>query len=149
MLSRPRGARRHVATGRADEDVILITAHVAMDGRLLDAAAGGRPPGIVIEATGAGNTSAALLDSAIRAMAAGSVVALTTRCPAGAVSPAYAFRGGGATWLREGAILAGHLSGPKTRIALAAGLGAGLDRAALGALLADPIEPVDPIEPGA
>jgi L-asparaginase len=121
--------------------VVLITAHVAMDGRLLDAAAGGRPSGIVIEATGAGNTSAALLDSAIRAMAAGAVVALTTRCPSGAVSPAYAFRGGGATWLREGAILAGHLSGPKTRIALAAGLGAGLDRTALATLLADPTEP--------
>jgi L-asparaginase len=143
-IAHRRGPRRHVATERADEDVILITAHVAMDGRLLDAAAGGRPHGIVIEATGAGNTSAVLLDSAIRAMAAGTVVALTTRCPAGAVSPAYAFRGGGATWLREGAILAGHLSGPKARIALATGLGAGLDRAALAALLADPIDPTEP-----
>jgi len=140
-LSRPRGPRRHVATDRAAEDVSLITAHVAMDGRLLDAAAAGRPSGIVIEATGAGNTSASLLDSAIRAMAAGTVVALTTRCASGAVSPAYAFRGGGATWLREGAILAGHLSGPKTRIALAAGLGAGMDRTALATLLADPARP--------
>lgn len=140
-MSRRRGPRRHLTTDRAAEDVSLITAHVAMDGRLLDAAAAGRPPGIVIEATGAGNTAAALLDSAIRAMAAGTVVALTTRCPSGAVSPAYAFRGGGATWLREGAILAGHLSGPKTRIALAAGLGAGMDRAALATLLADPVEP--------
>jgi L-asparaginase len=139
-VAHPRGPRRHVTTDAAAEDVFLITAHVAMDGRLLDAAADAGPSGIVIEATGAGNTSAALLDSAIRAMAAGTVVALTTRCPSGAVSPAYAFRGGGATWLREGAILAGHLSGPKTRIALAAGLGAGLDRIALATLLADPTE---------
>ena len=32
----------------------------------------------------------------------------------------------------------GHLSGPKARIALALGLGAGLDRDRLAALLADP-----------
>jgi hypothetical protein len=35
-------------------------------------------------------------------------------------------------------MLAGHLGGPKARIALAMGLGAGLDRADLAALLADP-----------
>jgi L-asparaginase len=139
-MSRPRGPRRQVRTDQAAEDVLLITAHVAMDGRLLDAAAAGAPSGIVIEATGAGNTSAALLDSAIRAMAAGSVIALTTRCPSGAVSPAYAFRGGGATWVRAGAILAGHLGGPKTRMALAAGLGARMDRAALATLLGDPVQ---------
>ncbi len=117
---------------------MLITAHVAMDGSLLDAAAALRPPGIVVEATGAGNTAASLLEAAERAMEQGIVVALTTRCPAGAAGAAYAFPGGGATWLRAGALLAGHLSGPKTRIALALGLGAGLDRDALAALLVDP-----------
>jgi hypothetical protein len=40
--------------------------------------------------------------------------------------------------VRAGAIIAGHLSGPKARIALAAGLGAGLDHEGLTALLADP-----------
>ena len=49
------------------------------------------------------------------------------------MSPGYAFPGGGATWLRAGAIPAGHLGGPKARIALALGLGAGLDRARPGA----------------
>jgi hypothetical protein len=34
--------------------------------------------------------------------------------------------------------MAGHLGGPKARVALAVGLGAGLDRAGLAALLADP-----------
>ena len=33
----------------------------------------------------------------------------------------YAFPGGGATWVRAGAIQAGHLGGPKARIALALG----------------------------
>jgi L-asparaginase len=138
VLERARGPRRHVRTDQAVEGILLITAHVAMDGKLLDAAAALRPPAIVIEATGAGNTAAPLLEAAQRAMEQGIVVAFTTRCPAGAVSAAYAFPGGGATWQRAGAILVGHLSGPKSRIALALGLGAGLDRAGLAALLADP-----------
>ena len=67
-----------------------------------------------------------------RAMAAGLPVALTTRSPCGAASADYAFPGGGATWVRAGALLTGHLGGPKARVALALGIGAGLDRAALG-----------------
>jgi L-asparaginase len=72
-------------------------------------------------------------------MAGGVEVVLTTRCPSGAVSEAYAFPGGGATWARAGAIMAGHLSGPKCRVALGLGLGAGLDHDGLAALLADPV----------
>ena len=135
---RERGGRRHVAAERAAARIPLITAHVAMDGSLLDAAAGLQPPGIVVEATGAGNTAPSLLDAAERAIAKGIVVAFTTRCPAGAANTQYAFPGGGATWVRAGALLAGHLSGPKTRIALACGLGAGLTRDSLVELLADP-----------
>ena len=138
VVDRQRGPRRFLPTDHAVDGVQLITAHVAMDGALLDAAAALRPPGIVVEATGAGNTSAALVEAAGRAIEQGIAVVLTTRCPAGAASAAYAFPGGGATWLRAGALLAGHLSGPKARIALALGLGAGLDRAALATLLADP-----------
>ena len=36
-------------------------------------------------------------------------------------------------------MLAGHLSGPKARVALALGLGAGLEGDALARLLADPV----------
>jgi len=138
VVDRRRGPRRHVATDRAVDGIPIITAHVAMDGSLLDAAAGLRPPGIVVEATGAGNTAAPLLEAAERAMARGIVVAFTTRCPAGTAGTGYAFPGGGATWQRAGALLAGHLTGPKARIALAAGLGAGLGTRELGTLLADP-----------
>jgi len=138
VLDRERGPRRSLATDRAAEGVLLLTAHVAMDGSLLDAAAALHPAGIVVEATGAGNTAGALVEAAARAIEQGIVVAFTTRCAAGAASTGYAFPGGGATWQRAGALLAGHLSGPKARIALALGLGAGLDRAALADLLADP-----------
>ena len=137
VMERVRGHRRHVATDRAVEDVTMVTATVGMDGRLLDAAAAWSV-GIVVEATGSGNTTASLLEAGTRAMADGVEVVLTTRCPSGAVSDAYAFPGGGATWARAGAILAGHLSGPKCRVALGIGLGAGLDHEALANLLADP-----------
>jgi L-asparaginase len=55
------------------------------------------------------------------------------------VSTAYAFPGGGATWIRAGAIQTGTLCAIKARVALALGLGAGLDRDGLAALLADPL----------
>ena len=139
VIQRRRGPRRHVVTERAAERVHIVTAHVAMDGSLVDAALRAGADGFVVAATGAGNTSATLLEACSRAMAEGSPVVLASRCPAGSVHDGYAFPGGGATWARAGAILAGHLSAPKARIALALGLGAGLDRAALAALLADPV----------
>ena len=71
-------------------------------------------------------------------MAGGLPVVLTTRCPAGRAGTGYAFPGGGATWVRAGALLSGYLGGPKARIALALGIGAGLDRDGLTTLLADP-----------
>jgi L-asparaginase len=137
VIERTRGPRRHVAADHAAEGVALITAHVAMDGSLLDAAAA-TAPGIVVAATGAGNTTPLLLEAAERAMRRGVEVVLTTRSPSGAASADYAFPGGGATWVRAGAILAGHLGGPKARVALACGLGAGLDHDELTELLADP-----------
>ncbi len=137
-LGRPRGVRRRLAAHNAAQRVDLITAHVSMDGALLDAAVAGGADGIVVEATGAGNTSLPLLSAAERAMARGIPVALTTRCPSGAVSPAYAFPGGGATWIKAGAMPAGYLGGPKARVALALGIGAGLAHDELATLLAGP-----------
>ena len=50
-----------------------------------------------------------------------------------------AFPGGGAEWVRAGALPVGHLCAVKARVALALGIGAGLDRGGLIALLADPV----------
>lgn len=135
-IVRRRGPRRYVAATTAAERVRLLTAHVAMDGSLVDAAVAAGADGLVIEATGAGNTAAPVLEAAVRAMDRGIPVVLTTRCAAGAAGAGYAFPGGGATWVRAGAMLAGTLSGPKARIALALGLGAGLERPELAVLLA-------------
>jgi L-asparaginase len=141
VLARRRGPRRHVAATRAAERVHLVTATVAMDGMPIDALLASGADGFVVEATGGGNTSAELLAAGERAIAAGLPVVLTTRCSAGEATAAYAFPGGGATWLRAGALFPGHLGGPKARVALALGVGAGLDRDGLAALLRDPAAP--------
>jgi L-asparaginase len=143
-LERARGPRRHVDTSRAAERVYLVTATVATDGAPIQALHAAGADGFVVAATGAGNTDPSLLSAAESAMADGLPVVLVTRCPAGAAGIGYAFPGGGATWQRAGALVAGHLSGPKARIALALGLGAALDRDALAALLVDPVPIHDP-----
>ena len=122
----------------AAEPVALLTAVVSTDGSLLRAAVGQGSRAVVVEATGAGNTDPDLLAAAVEAMDAGIPVALTTRCASGAVGPLYGFPGGGRSWQEAGAIMAGTLSGPKARVALGLGVGAGLDRAGLGALLGEP-----------
>ncbi|MDQ3128987.1 MAG: asparaginase [Chloroflexota bacterium] len=138
VLRDERGPRRHVLTHRAARRVFLVTATVATDGTPIDALHAAGADGFVVATTGAGNTSPSLLAAAEAALADGIPVVHATRCPAGAASGGYAFPGGGASWLRAGAMSAGHLTGAKARIALALGLGAGLKLDGLAALLADP-----------
>ena len=138
--TRARGPRRRLGRipGAAAEPVFLVTAAVGMDGASVRALGSLAPRGLVVAATGAGNTHPDLLAAGREQMAAGIPVALTSRCVAGGVAPAYGFSGGGQTWLAAGAIDCGTLSGPKARVALALGLGAGLDEAGLRSLLAEP-----------
>jgi L-asparaginase len=138
-VERPRAPRRPVlAVEELRGPIPIVTATVAMDAAILDAAVALRPAGIVVAATGAGNTSPELLAAGARAMAAGIPVVLSTRAPSGAAGTGYAFPGGGATWVRAGALLAGTLTAPKARIALAVGLGAGLQGEDLARFLAGP-----------
>lgn len=135
-----RGARRrleHIPESAA-EPVYLVTATVGLDGASMRALGGLAPRALVVAATGAGNTHPDLLAAAREQMGAGIPVALTSRCVAGGVAPAYGFPGGGADWLAAGAIDCGRLSGTKARVALALGLGCGLDLAQLRSLLAEP-----------
>lgn len=137
VVLRRRRRRRRVLTpapSEAAEPVALLTAVVSTDGELLRAAVERGARGIVLEATGSGNTDPDLLAAAVEAMEAGVPVVLTTRCGSGAVGPFYGFPGGGRSWRDAGAIMGGTLGGPKARVALALGLGAGLDRSGLGRL---------------
>ncbi len=143
ILGRRRTGRRTVpgalAIGVAAEPVALLTAVVSMDASILAAVVAGGARGVVVETTGSGNTSPELLARAVDAMAAGIPVVQATRAASGRVGTAYAFPGGGAQWARAGAIQAGFLTGPKARVALAVGLGAGLDHTGLRALFTDPV----------
>jgi L-asparaginase len=121
----------------AAEPVPLLTVVTGMDGSLVRAAgrAGEQPvPGLVVAATGMGNTHPDVLAAAEELMREGTVVALTTRAPAGTVAAEYAFAGGGAQWARAGALLSA-LDGPKCRIGLGLALGAGAAPAELRAVL--------------
>jgi L-asparaginase len=137
--------RRRVGRRRVDAAAVgiippvgLVVAAVGLDGSAIDAAVAAGARGVVVEATGAGNTNPSLLQAAERAMASGLTIVLASRVPGGRVTTGYAFPGGGATWARAGAILAGHLTGPKARIVLSLGMAAGLDRGGLARLLDDP-----------
>jgi L-asparaginase len=118
--------------------VAIIVAALETDGTWLDRAVAAGARGIVVAATGSGNTHPDLLRAATDAQAAGVPVALASRTGAGTVGPHYAFPGGGATWARAGILLAGALSPVQARVALALGLGAGLGLEDLRALLAEP-----------
>lgn len=132
----PRGRRRALPRIPQDavEDVYLVTAVAGSDGALVRGLAPLRPRGLVVAATGSGNTHPDLLAAATELAAHGTTLVLTTRCASGVVAPIYAFPGGGATWQRAGAILSAF-DGPKSRVALALGLAAGLDHAALAELI--------------
>jgi L-asparaginase len=140
VVERARGPRRPALEVRPPSSrVFLVQAGVDTDGTLIDAAIAAGAEGIVVAATGAGNTSPGMLAAGQAAMERGIPVVLSTRCAAGPVAPLYAFEGGGATWVRAGALTAGSLCSAKARVALALGIGAGLDRDALAGLLADPV----------
>ena len=137
VVRSPRRSLRPVPNDGAR--VELVEAGIGTDGAMIDAAVAAGARGVVVAATGAGNTSAGMLAAAERAMARDVSVVLASRCSAGAVSIAYAFPGGGATWTRAGAIAAGTLCAIKARVALSLGLGAGLARDDLARLLGDPL----------
>jgi L-asparaginase len=142
VLERPRGPRRPILEVTTIAGPIpIIVATVAMDPGLLDAAVSLGSAGLVVAATGAGNTSAELLAAGRRAIETGVPLVLVSRAPSGAAGTGYAFPGGGATWVRAGAMLAGTLGPAKARIALAVGLGAGLAGADLASFMAGPQPP--------
>jgi L-asparaginase len=120
-----------VIPARAALPVPLLTA--VLDDPVPDADALGSPAGVVVAATGGGNTTPAMLELATTLMGRGVPVALTTRCPSGQPMPGYGFPGGSSGWWASGAVFSGSLGPLKTRVLLALAIGAGLDAEAIGA----------------
>ena len=96
--------------------------------------------GVVVECFGLGNANDAVLRSVRAAVAAGVVIVVTSRCPAGAVAPIYG-HGGGHDLAQAGALFAGDLSGPKARILLMVALPAARSLGELRTLLASHTDP--------
>ncbi|MDQ2673142.1 MAG: asparaginase domain-containing protein, partial [Chloroflexota bacterium] len=126
-------ARLPVMPTHAGAPVPLVTV-VLDDAGAVEAAIGRDPAGLVVAATGGGNTPASVLEAARSLLERGTPVVLTTRCPSGQPRPGYAFPGGSTEWWETGAIFSGTLGGPKSRVLLALGLGAGLGTAELAAM---------------
>ena len=87
-----------------------------------DAVRSARAPGIVLEATGAGNANPAICAAVAAATAAGVVVVTSTRVAAGPVAAIYG-DGGGVDLLAAGAVASGLLRPSQARMLLAALLG--------------------------
>ena len=86
----------------------------------------------MLEGTGRGNANDQVVEAVREATARGVPVVVCSRCATGRVEPVYG-RGGGRDLEETGALFAGDLAGPKTRVLLQIALGAGLD---VGATLA-------------
>jgi L-asparaginase len=108
--------------------VALVPVVVGDNGEMLDLA---RPKhdGVVVVAFGSGNVPPGAVPAIGRWIEEGKPVVLATRCPSGAVSPVYAFEGGGARLVAMGAIPAGPRAVSQARmelmIAVSAGTGYG------------------------
>jgi L-asparaginase len=113
--------------------VPLVTV-VLDDAGALESAIAREPAGLVVAATGGGNTPPSVLAAARALIERGIPVMLTTRCPSGQPRPGYAFPGGSSEWWQAGAIFSGTLGGPKSRVLLSLGLGARLGPAELAAI---------------
>lgn len=124
---------------RADEvRVDIVATYPGCDSVALDAVAGAKAHGVVLEATGAGNANPAIRDAVARLTAQGVVVLLSTRVAAGPVVPLYGGGGGGVDLVTAGAIPTGLLRPSQARILLIALLGTGAGRDDIRAALTAP-----------
>jgi L-asparaginase len=105
--------------------VALIPMVVGDTGEMLDLA---RPThdGVVVVAFGSGNVPPAAVPAMRRWIEAGKPVVIATRCVFGAVTPVYAFEGGGSRLVAMGATPAGPRAPSQARMELMIALSAGV-----------------------
>jgi L-asparaginase len=117
----------------------LLQAYTGMTDSLLRHLLEGGARGVSIVAFGRGNVPPALMPAIREAVDRGVVVTVSSRCPAGRVGARYGYDGGGLQLQQAGAILAGDLSGAKTRLLLMVALGGGSDPAAAHDFIQDTV----------
>ena len=127
---------RRIKSDKLEPAVGLLIAAAGMDGSLIDFLVERGEKAIVIEALGRGNLPPPLAASAAKAVKAGVLVALTTRCWGGRVSGTYGYEGGGARLKEAGVLFVPGLPGHKVRLLLMAALGAGMHKEEIESWLA-------------
>lgn len=115
--------RTDIAGVRVD----VVALYAGVDEVVVDALREHGTNGIVLQALGAGNTNARIVDAVRRCTEADIPVVLSTRVPDGGVVTTYGGGGGGADLVRAGALSAGTLGPAQARIVLAAALASGQD----------------------
>ena len=120
--------RRPLQVDRIEPRVALLKIVAGMDDRMVRWVVDEGMAGLVIEGSGAGNVPDTAVPGIAYALDRGVPVVLTSRCPAGVVSPTYGTPGGGRSLRELGVILGGDLNGPKARLKLMALLGRTRDR---------------------
>lgn len=110
-----------------DIHVPLLKVYTGVENDLLEYCLDHGAKGLVIEGYGSGNVPATMVPALQRALDMGVPVVVTTRCTRGESYACYGYVGGGAQLSQLGVILAGPLSGIKSRILLTVLLAAGAD----------------------
>ncbi|MDG5760243.1 asparaginase [Natronococcus sp. A-GB1] len=120
----PRSESVSLPTTELTDRVEMIPSGLAVDARQLERAVEAGVDGLVLAASGIGNTTPAIGDAVEDAVEAGVPIVVATRCFDGAVSARYGGPGGSRTVREHGTIPAGDLPPWKARIKLGLALSA-------------------------